>query len=149
MQQGFKIIGISTHTTNMNNQSMEDLGNLWKKFYTENIFRKIPNKISEDILSVYTDYKSDYKDEYTSIIGVSVSSLDEIPNGMVGREFPSEKFQKFTAKGAMPEAVGNIWTEIWNKDKELNRKYSYDFEVYGEKSQKPSNAEVDIYISVK
>ncbi|WPV64049.1 hypothetical protein [Chitinophaga sp. LS1] len=51
---------------------------------------------------------------------------------MAGREFQPEQFQKFTAKGAMPAAVGNCWMNIWQRDAELNRKYSYDFEVYGE-----------------
>jgi predicted transcriptional regulator YdeE len=38
------------------------------------------------------------------------------------------------------------WTKIWNT--EIDRKYSADFEVYGEKAQDPENAEVDIYISL-
>lgn len=49
----------------------------------------------------------------------------------------------------MPNAVVNTWREIWKKDKELDRKYSYDFEVYTEKSQNGENSEVEIYISKK
>ena len=33
--------------------------------------------------------------------------------------------------------------------KELDRKYSYDFEVYGEKSQNGENSEVEIFIATK
>jgi predicted transcriptional regulator YdeE len=149
MTNGFKIIGISTRTTNKNNQSQQDLGKLWGQFFAENIFKKIPNKISNDILSVYTDYKSDYTDEYTTIIGVTVSTLDEIPTGFAGREFESYNFQKFVAKGKMPDAVMNTWFDIWQKDKELNRKYSYDFEIYGQKSQNGENSEVEIYVAIK
>ncbi|WP_394330373.1 GyrI-like domain-containing protein [Nitritalea halalkaliphila] len=79
---------------------------------------------------MYTDYKGDFTDEYTTIIGVPVSTLDEIPNGLIGREFKSENFQKFTAKGEMPKAVLDTWIDIWQRDSELDRKYSYDFEVY-------------------
>ena len=149
MTNGFKIIGISTRTTNQNNKSQEDLGKLWRQFYAENIFEKIPNKISNEILSIYTDYKSDFTEDYLTIIGVLVSTLNEIPNGLIGREFQSDNFKKFTAKGEMPNAVVNTWIEIWNRDKELNRKYSYDFEVYGEKSQNGENSEVEIYIATK
>lgn len=99
MTNGFKIIGISVRTTNQNNQAQQDLGKLWGQFFSENIFEKIPNKISNEILSIYTDYKSDFTEEYTTIIGVPVTSLDEIPEGMTGRELPAEHFQKFTAKG--------------------------------------------------
>ena len=149
MTNGFKIIGISTRTTNKDNQSQQDLINLWGQFYAQNIFDKIPNKVSDNVLSIYTDYKSDFTDEYTTIIGVPVSTLDEIPAELVGREFSADNFQKFVAKGEMPNAVVNTWLDIWRKDEELNRKYSYDFEVYGQKSQNGENSEVEIYIAKK
>lgn len=149
MTNGFKIIGISIITTNKNNQAQQDLGKLWEQFFFENIFDRIPNKVSSEIVSIYTDYKSDYTDEYTTIIGVPVTTLDEIPEGLVGRELQSENFQRFTAKGHMPKAVADTWIDIWQKDQELNRKYSYDFEVYGEKSQKGKQSEVEIFISIR
>jgi len=149
MKNGFKVIGITVRTTNKDGQAMQDLGKLWGQFFAENVFEKIPNKQSGEILSIYTDYKSNYTEEYTTIIGVPVTTLDEIPEGLTGREFQPEHFQKFTAKGAMPAAVGNCWMDIWQRDEELNRKYSYDFEVYGEKSQQGDNSEVDIYIATK
>ena len=37
MTNGFKIIGISTRTTNKDNQSKEDLGKLWERFFSEKI----------------------------------------------------------------------------------------------------------------
>jgi predicted transcriptional regulator YdeE len=149
MTNGFKIIGLAIRTTNKDNQALQDLGKLWGQFFSENVFDKIPNKQSNEILSIYTDYKSDYTEEYTTIIGVPVTTLDEIPEGLTGREFQAEQFQKFVAKGEMPNAVAGTWGEIWRRDKELNRKYSYDFEVYGEKSQQGANSEVEIFIAVK
>jgi predicted transcriptional regulator YdeE len=148
MTNGFKIIGISIRTTNANNQSGQDLGKLWGQFFASTIIAKIPNKISSNIFAIYTDYESDYTGEYTTIIGVPVSTLDEIPNGLIGREFETDNFQKFVAKGEMPNAVANTWIDIWQRDKELNRKYSYDFEVYGEKSNNGENSEVEIFIAV-
>jgi predicted transcriptional regulator YdeE len=149
MTNGFKLIGIATRTTNKNNQAAQDLGKLWGNFFTENIMEKIPNKISSNIIAVYTDYKNDYTDEYTTIIGVPVSTLNEIPNGLIGREFEADNFQQFTAKGAMPNAVVNAWIDIWQQDKTLNRKYTYDFEVYGAQSNNGENSEVEIFIAVK
>ncbi len=149
LTNGFKIIGICVKTSNQNNKSQQDLEKLWGQFFSENIFETIPNKVSNEILSIYTDYKSDYTDDYTTIIGVPVSTLNEIPNGLIGREFEKENYQKFTAKGEMPDAVANTWKIIWQKDKELNRKYTYDFEVYGKKSQNGKESEVEIYIATK
>lgn len=149
MKDGFKIIGISIRTTNKNSQALKDLGALWGRFFSEAVAEKIPNKISDEIIAIYTDYQSDFTEEYTTIIGMKVSELDEIPEGMIGREFPAENFQLFTAKGEMPKAVGEKWMEIWSQDSQLKRKYTYDYEVYGAKSQNGENSEVDIFIAVK
>lgn len=148
MTKGFKIIGISVRTTNQNNQAQQNIGNLWGQFFSEKMMEKIPNKISSDIIAIYTDYKSDYTEEYTTMIGIPVSTLDIIPEGLMGREFQSENFKKYSAKGEMPDAVVNTWVEIWQNDKNLNRKYTYDFELYGEQSQNGENSEVEIYIAV-
>lgn len=149
--ESFKIIGIATETTNENGKSAEDLGKLWEKFYSENISDNIPNgvKVNDEIYSIYTDYETDYKGKYTSIIGLKVESLDSIPDGLIGREFKGGKFQKFVAKGQMPNAVIETWKEIWEIDSELNRKYTADFEVYGDKSQNGEDSKVEIYIAVE
>lgn len=78
-----------------------------------------------------------------------MNSLDKIPNGLIGREFKGGKYQRFIAKGQIPNAVMEKWQEIWAKDKELNRKYTVDFEVYGEKSYSGENSEVEIYIATE
>jgi len=145
----FMIVGISVETTNKNGKSAVDLGKLWERFYSENISSKILNKQSEDVYSIYTDYETDYTGKYTAIIGIKVNSLDQIPYGLIGREFNGGKYRKFTAKGKMPHAVIGTWKEIWGSDKKLDRNYTADFEVYGQKSQNGENSEVEIYIAVK
>jgi len=149
--ENFIIIGISTETTNENGKSAEDLGKLWEQFYAENISNQIPNKISDEIYSIYTDYETDYRGKYTSIIGLKVNSLDKIPNGLIGRKFKGGKYRKFVAKGQMPNAIMKTWQEIWKNDEELNRKYTYDFEVYGQKSchTNGKNAEVEVFIATE
>ena len=143
-----KIIGISTVTTNANGQSAENLGKLWGRLFEENISAKIPNKVSDEIYAVYTDYESNYLGKYTTIIGQKVESLDTVPENLMAREFPNENFQKFVAKGEMPNAVVEVWKEIWQKDEQLGRKYTYDYEIYGEKSQNGNESEVEIFIAV-
>ncbi|WP_413533267.1 GyrI-like domain-containing protein [Empedobacter brevis] len=144
-----KIIGIATQTSNNNNQAIEDLGKLWNQFFTENIIAKIPNTINSNIYAVYTDYENDFTGKYTTLIGLEVSSLDDIPTGMIGREFKPQTFKKYSAKGELHEAVGRMWNEIWKDDAKLNRTYNYDYELYTEKAQNPADAEVEIYIGVK
>ena len=149
MTNGFKLIGISVRTTNQNNKVQEDLGKLWGQFSSENINEEIPNKISNEILAIYTDYQSNDTEDYTTIIGVPVSTLTEIPNGMIGQEFQPENFKKFIAKGEIPKAVDDTWINIWEQDKNLNRKYTYDFELYGANCNKGTDSEVEIFVALK
>ncbi len=147
--KAFKVIGISVETTNQEGQAVQDIGQLWQHFFQENIPAQIKNKESEDIYSIYTDYETDFTGKYTCIIGFRVSHLDEIPKGLIGRNFEGGPYQKLIAKGMMPNAVGEKWQEIWRNDAKLNRKYTADFELYTEKSQQGVESEVDIYLAVK
>lgn len=145
----FKIIGISSWTTNADGQAVIDLGKLWNRFKAENLLMLIPNRLANDVYTVYTDYMTDHRGAFMAIIGCKVNSLDNIPRGLMGREFNGGQYRKFTAKGKMPHVVIRQWQEIWNEEKKLGRKYTTDFEVYGRKSRDPENAEVDIFIAIK
>ena len=115
---------------------------------TEGIAGKIPNKSGNSIYCIYTEYEKDHTKPYTAILGCKVDNLDTIPNGMVGKIFNEANYAKRLAKGNILQGmVFNEWTKIWNAD--LERTFTADFEVYGEKAQNPENAEVDIFIAVK
>ncbi len=147
--QELKIIGISIRTTNQNGQSAKDIEAIWTKFWGEKIQEQIPNKANDNIYAVYTDYETDFNGAYTTIIGLPVSSLEDIPRGFVGITIEKAKYQKFVSKGKMPEAVVNTWMKIWG-NKELNqaRAYKADFTVHGKKYYDGDNAEVETFISV-
>lgn len=146
-RKGFKIIGISTETSNKDGEASAAIGALWGQFISENLLEKIPNQLDSDILCIYTDYESDYKGKYTCVLGLKVSSLDQVPAGLVGREFEGGNFQSFLAKGGLPQAIVDTWHTIWNQDETLDRSYTYDYEVYDDRSRLGEESEVDIYIA--
>jgi len=147
--QELQIIGISTRTTNENGQSGQDIEAIWTKFWSEKIQEQIPNKVNDNIYAVYTDYETDFSGAYTVIIGLPVSSLENIPIGFVGITIEKAKYQKFVSKGEMPEAIVNTWMEIWgNKDLNQVRAYKADFTIHGKKYYDGVNAEVETFISV-
>ncbi len=146
--KAFTVIGISIRTTNENEQAGKDIGALWNKFMSEGILEKIPNKIDNTIYSIYTAYESDYTKPYTTILGCKVKNTDTIPNGMIAKTFNEGNYIKFVAKGDLTKGiVYKEWSKIWNTD--LNRLYSADFEVYDEKAQNPTDAEVAIFVAIK
>lgn len=146
--ESFNLIGIAVTTTNENGQSQQDIGALWGRMMSENLVAKIPNKLSDEIYSMYTNYQGDHTKPYDTILGCKVDSLDDIPEGFVGQSFEGGNFQKFVCKGDLTKgAVYTKWAEIWNTD--IDRIFTADFEVYGNKAQNPQDAELDIYVSIK
>ena len=143
----FHIVGIDIRTSNEAGQSGQDIPALWQKFLSQNMIEKIPSKLSSEIFCIYTEYDGDHNQPYTTLLGCKVADLDAIPEGMRGMTFTPKKLENFTAKGNLTEgAVWKKWVEIWNKN--IDRTYTFDFEVYGKKAQNPEDAEVEIYVSV-
>lgn len=143
----FKVIGIAIRTTNENGQAAIDIPQLWNRFLSEGLIARIPDQLSNDIYSIYTDYELDHTKPYTVLLGCKVNSLDIIPEGFTGKSFEGGSYTTFTAKGRMDDGiVYQEWLKIWNSD--IPRIFTADFEVYGPKAQDPENAEVEIFIAV-
>jgi predicted transcriptional regulator YdeE len=144
----FSVIGISVRTTNENAQATTDIPALWNQFITEETIQKIPYKIDNTIYCIYTDYEKDHTKPYTTVLGCKVANLETIPEGMVGKTFDQALYAKRTVKGNIIQGlVYNEWVQIWNSN--LNRTFTADFEVYGEKAQDLENAEVDIFVAIQ
>jgi len=143
----FHVIGISVRTTNQDGKSQKDIGELFGIFFRDNLIEKIPNKESNDVYCIYTEYESDFNAPYTTIIGCRVKSLENVPTGLIRITVPSLEYSVFKSTGKLPESVGKTWNQIWQSD--ISRKYIVDFDVYGQKAQNPNDAEVDTYVSIK
>jgi predicted transcriptional regulator YdeE len=144
----FKMIGFAIRTTNEGQKACREIPELWQRFMEESSLDKIPNKVDDTIYSLYTEYESDHTKPYTAVIGCKVDSLDEIPEGMVGKSFDGGTYLKTSVKGDLMKGLIIIhWTKIWKMD--LDRAFTADFETYGEKAQNPSDAEVDFFLAVK
>jgi len=141
-----KFIGIAVRTTNKNNQSQKDIGDLWGKFMSQNLVENIPNRVSSDIYCIYTDYESDFNGAYTTILGCKVSSVENVPAGFVSKTIPATTYHIYTSIGKLPECVVHTWVYIWQSD--IKRKYAADYDVYGPRAQDTEHAEVETYLSV-
>ena len=143
---GFKIIGIAVRTANANGKAMTDIGKLWEDFFSKNISSLIPNKTGNDIINLYTDYETDHTSEYLTILGHKVSSLEQIPKGMIGKDIPKSRYALFKSKGKLPDVVVRTWSEIYATP--LKRNYKVDFDVYREQARDPNNATVETFVSI-
>ncbi len=142
----FHVIGISVRTTNQDSKSQKDIGELFNIFFRDNLIEKIPDKVSYDVYCIYTEYESDFKAPYTTVIGCRVKSLERVPIGLTGITVPTLKYAVFKSIGKLPESLERTWNQIWQSS--ISRKYIADFDVYGQKAQNPNDAEVDTYVSI-
>lgn len=144
----FQLIGIGIRTSNANGKAAQEIGELWSRFLNEKILEQIPNKVDDTIYSMYTDYEGDHNQPYTAILGCKVSSVQEVPEGFISKSISGGEYVKLTAKGDLTKGlIVKQWSKIW--DMNLPRKYSADFELFGEKAQNPLDAEIEFYIAVQ
>ena len=146
-QPAFYLTGIFVRTINQNGQSKKDMMALWTRFMTNNLVQQIGDRVSDDIYCVYTDYKDDYLDYYTAVLGCRVNSLAHIPEGFTGINIPAGKYQVYSLAGEFPENVRLAWQEIW--DSNVIRKYTADFDLYSAGAKSFDETEVKIYLAVK
>lgn len=144
----FKLIGLKLDkkTTNKNGQSNIDCGTLWQEFETKNYIEKIPNKLDDTIYAVYYDYEGDHTKSFSYFIGCKVKIDTEAPEGMDSLIIPEQNYYKIIAKGKIPDCIANAWKTIWSS--KIKRSYTYDFEVYDERSKDWNNGEIDIFVSI-
>ncbi len=145
----FTIVGVSIRTTNKDYKSQDDIAKLWEIFFRNKSYETIPNKVSNDIYCIYTDYETDYTGEYTTLLGYQVSTLEGMPTNLnlVIKEFPESKYYKYISEGELPYAVAKTWAHIWESN--INRRYLADFDVYGEEAKDPKDAKITTYLSIK
>jgi predicted transcriptional regulator YdeE len=110
-QQEFSVIGIQVRTSNA--KEMTGGGTIpkqWARFFAEGVAARIPNKVDTRIYAVYTGYASDRDGEYDFIIGMKVSSVSDVPPGMVAKTVPKGKYaivceRKGTSDASCPEGM--------------------------------------------
>jgi predicted transcriptional regulator YdeE len=140
------VVGIECRTSNDSSAGPQDIPQLWQRFYAEDVQSRIPNKTSEEVIALYCDYAGDYTQSYSCVIGCAVSSLENIPEGMVGKVVPESTFALYRAVGDFPKSLVDTWGTIWSSD--LKRTYAGDYEVYGHKFAGPSK-EVDVFVGIE
>ncbi len=141
------VIGIDCRTSNAPEAAPQDIPQLWGRFYGEDIISQIPNKASNEVIALYCDYEGDYTQPYSIVIGCPVSTIDEVPEGMVAKTIPASTYAVFRAVGEHPNALIETWGHIWQQS-DLDRTYTADFELYGDKFLSGSPQELEVFIAV-
>jgi len=150
---GFEVIGIEARTNN----SQESTGSgaipkQWQRLFMENVLGRIPNRIDQSIVAVYSNYAGDWNGDYTYTLGAQVKPGTKAPEGMVAKNIPGGKFEEFTSKRGRPElVVPEMWKDVWayfQVPGNPTRAYGSDYEIYDDLSD-PTNVQVRLHVGVK
>ena len=155
-QPPFQVEGIAASTNNAKEAGPDAIiGKQWQRFLSGDLLDKIPNRVDQSIIAVYTDYTSDANGEYTVILGAKVKPGPNptIPDGMVVKTVPAGRYAIFTSeRGPAAKVVPEMWRQIWSyfqSPQNGPRAYQSDFEIYDRRASDPNNAQMDIYVGLK
>ncbi len=145
------IIGRVARTRNDNGQSMRDIPPFWQKFYQNPIKEKIPQRRSDDIYVVYTNFENRGRNNhgmYDMIIGYAVKKpIIEIPEGMVSATIPSGNYATFVHQGP-PTSLGQSWAHI-EKYTASDKKFAQQKSYHTEWEHHRTDGDITIYIGLK
>jgi len=71
------ITGVSVKTTNDNMKCVEDMGQLWGSFFSENIMDKMKNIKGYDSYGLYFNYEGDFTKPYSYMAGMEVTDKNQ------------------------------------------------------------------------
>lgn len=141
----FHVVGLSGDFTAENTS---EIPKLWERFIPR--LGEIQNK--KEFCFGLCECGEEEGKNFTYTAGFEVSSLDNVPEGMVGKTIPQNHYGVFTHKGPISK-IGQTFDSIYHKwlpNSPFKRGTGPDFEFYGEKfnGQNPEapDSEVDIYM---
>jgi AraC family transcriptional regulator len=148
------VVGMVTKTTMKNNV----IPALWKKF---NLAKEQIRNVVKDSpgygICLYdpTYHTTDFtiESEYEYLAALAVTKLTEIPEGMISRIIPKQKYAVFTHKGAL-DTLQHTYDFIYGTW-ELKSGYKVakadDFEVYDQRFDPAGTpeSEMDIYVPIE
>jgi predicted transcriptional regulator YdeE len=134
-QDSFTVVGLTVRTTNDKEAGGQGLiPKLWEGVMDGDKLSQIPNRVSDDLVVVYSDYASDFTGEYNYTLGVRVSSADKVPDGFVARKIQAGKYAVIHSEQGPPQQV---IPALWQKINQMTpqqlgggRAYKTDFETY-------------------
>ncbi|NRF68342.1 AraC family transcriptional regulator [Aquincola sp. S2] len=126
----FTVIGLALRTTNA--EAFETIPAHWQRFYRDELLARIPGKLSDDVIALYTHFEHAGRDndgEYTFVIGAPVTADAVPPEGLIQVDVPAVRCAVFEVERGHPERVGETWRTIWQQQG-LPRRYVCDHERY-------------------
>ncbi|MCL4678356.1 MAG: effector binding domain-containing protein [Alphaproteobacteria bacterium] len=146
--EAFTVRGISAVIDNQDDRAAEQINTLWQSFFEQQVAQRIPERASDVIYAVYSDYEGDHTKPYRLTIGYAAPSDAASAHPMLHAvQVGAGEYASLSARGEQPKALIETWVAVWEGD--LDRAFNTDFEVYGPRFFEEGVHEVLVYIGLK
>lgn len=152
-QDSFLVVGVTVRTNNETEAGGQGkIPQLWERVMEGNALDRIPNRVGEGMVVVYSNYASDNTGDYDYTLGARVSSADKLPDGYVVRTIQAGRYAVVSsAQGPPEEVIPALWQRIARMtptEMGGTRAYRTDFETYAPFTD-PSVMQVDAHVGLK
>ncbi len=131
-----------------------------RRFQSETSYTEIPKFWQEvmasgdkTILGMYGLCEMTGKNEFDYYIADNYIPWKDIPDGLETKVIPSGTWAVFPCRGALPQALQDVNTKIWNEWLPSCKAYKlagdYDIEMYTEPQENPDDDYSEIWIPVQ
>ncbi|WP_191601134.1 GyrI-like domain-containing protein [Marinomonas algicola] len=140
-----RLTGLSIRTNNAKEMQAETakIGELHQTFSQK---AAVKYEQGACLYGVYHQYESDHSGDFTVLVGAETDMV-ESDSALEHVFIPAGDYLVFSAEGDMPQAVIEVWGQIWHYFADATcphaRAFSVDFECY------TSESSVDVYIAVE
>lgn len=146
--EAFAVRGISAVIDNKDDRAAEQINTLWQSFFEQQVAQRIPERASDVIYAVYSDYEGDHTKPYRLTIGYAAPADAASAHPMLyTAQVGAGEYASLSARGEQPKALIETWVAVWESD--LDRAFKTDFEVYGPRFFEEGVHEVLVYIGLK
>jgi len=146
----FTVIGMDCLTTTEDNENHKVIIELWNQFKPR--IDEVKNKKNPTrMVGIYKQRKN-YPNRFAYIASVEVSTLSDIPKGMIPKIINGSKYAVFTYQGELcdiDKTYDYIYDE-WLPESDFDENKNGDnLEIFNIDFPEEDNSDVDIYIAIK
>jgi predicted transcriptional regulator YdeE len=124
------ILGRELRTSNA--EAFRTIPPFWGEFTATGSLGQIPDRLSDDLYAVYTNFANEGVDNtgiYSLVIGGLVAPDADVPDGLIKVTVPASERVIFPVHHGRNDLVGEQWQRIW-AGPDLRQTYIADFERY-------------------
>lgn len=150
----FKVAEKRTVQTVTNDANLQTIPKFWEQSHKDGTVKKLLELTPDKEFIFGICYNKPHAEESTFdySIAAAVGDNAEIPDGFTATEIPARTWAVFECKGAMPDAIQQLWHRICTEffpSSEYEPTYEMDIEAYTDGDMSSPEYRCEIWVPVK